>query len=119
MAARTTTPRTTTPARKKATTTRKRTPRKKATGARALMGDELPKSLAAFSRQLKRDLTRIERQIVSARKETRRSLARIIRDASHQLGVLETRGQKEWRSLSRNARREIERVVGRVREALD
>ncbi len=112
--------------RKKATakkTTRKKaakkTTRKKAgrIAASDLLGAELPKSLKALSRQLRRDLNAIEKQIETARKETRRSLTRIVRDASHHLGTLEARGQKEWRKMSSRARNEVEHTIKRVRRA--
>jgi hypothetical protein len=113
-------------ARKKATA--KKTTRKKAakkTGrkkigriaASDLLGAELPKSLKALSSQLRRDLNAIERQIETARKETRRSLTRVVRDASHHLGTLEARGQKEWRKMSARARSEVERTLKRVKRA--
>ncbi len=113
-------------ARKKTTrtkTTRKKTTRKTARSksvrktAADLLGDELPKSLKALSRQVRRDLNAIEKQIGTARVGTRRSLTRIMRDASHQLGALEARGQKEWRAMSTRARNEVERTVERVRKA--
>ena len=120
---------TTTPkkvARKKATT--KKTTRKKAAkktarkkigriAASDVFGAELPKSLKALSRQLRRDLNAIEKQIETARKETRRSLTRVVRDASHHLGTLEARGQKEWRKMSSRARLEVERTLERVKRA--
>ena len=56
---------------------------------------------------------------MTARKEARRNLARIVRDASHQLGVLEARGEKEWKTLSARARKEVERTLGRVRRAVE
>ena len=108
------------------TTAKKKTGRKKKAASKKrgtrrvridLVGSELPKSLKAFGRQLRRDLNAIEKQIEIATKDTRRSLARVVRDASHQLGALEARGQREWRSLSRNAERDVERVVKRVRKA--
>lgn len=116
-------------AAKKATrkaTAKKKTGRKKKTASKKkgtrraridLVGSELPKSLKAFGRQLRRDLNAIEKQIEIARKDARRGLARVVRDASHQLGVLEARGQREWRSLSRNAQRDVDRIVKRVRKA--
>jgi len=120
---------TTTPkkvARKKATT--KKTTRKKAAkktarkkigriAASDVLGAELPKSLKALSRQLRRDLNAVEKQIETARKETRRSLTRVVRDASHHLGTLEARGQKEWRKMSSRARLEVERTLERVKRA--
>ena len=111
---------------KKATakkTTRKKAP--KTTGrkkigriaASDLLGAELPNSLKALSRQLRRDLNAIEKQIETAGKETRRSLTRVVRDASHHLGSLEARGQKEWRKMSTRARGEVERTLKRVKRA--
>ena len=82
-----------------------------------LVGPALPKSLKAFGTQLRRDLTALEKQIESAGKGTRKSLARILRDASHQLGLLEARGEREWRSLSQAAERDIKRIMKRVRGA--
>jgi hypothetical protein len=117
--------------RKKATrkkATAKKTTRKKATkktgrkkigriAASDLLGAELPNSLKALSRQLRRDLNAIEKQIETAGKETRRSLTRVVRDASHHLGTLEARGQKEWRKMSARARSEVERTLKRVKRA--
>lgn len=117
--------------RKKATrkkTTRKKTTRKKAARktsrsetvrkkAAELLGEEFPKSLKALSSQVRRDLNAIEKQIETARVGTRRSLTRIVRDASHQLGSLEAHGQKEWRAMSARARNEVQRTVQRVRRA--
>jgi hypothetical protein len=121
--------------RKKATTkktTRKKATTKKATkkaakktgqkktrriSASSLLGEELPKSLKALSNQLRRDLNAIEKQIETAGKDTRRSLTRVVRDASHHLGALEARGQQEWRKMSTRARNEVERTVKRVRRA--
>jgi len=85
--------------------------------AASLLGEELPKSLKALSTQLRRDLNAIEKQIESAGADTRRSLTRVVRDASHHLGVLEARGQQEWRKMSRRARNEVERTIKRVRAA--
>jgi len=114
-----------TPAKK---TTRTKTTRKKATRKTArkktrrittakLLGKELPKSLKALSQQLRRDLNAIEKQIESAGKDTRRSLTRVVRDASHHLGALEARGQQEWRKMSGRARSEVTRTLERVKRA--
>ena len=119
------------PAKKKATrkkaakkTTRKKSAKKKSTRKKAatrrkvdLVGTELPKSLKAFARQFRRDLTAVEKQIETATKDARRGLARVVRDASHQLGTLEARGQREWRALSKNAKRDVERIAKRLRKA--
>lgn len=106
-------------------TARKKTGAKKATAKKAtrrrapvdLVGNELPKSLKAFGRQLRRDLNAVEKQIEICGADTRRSLARIVRDTSHQLGALEARGEREFRSLSRSAVDDLERLVKRLRKA--
>jgi hypothetical protein len=109
--------------------TKKKAAKKKATKKKAgkkrsakrsavdLIGDDLPKSLKAFGRLVRRDLTAIEKQIEVAGKDVRRSLSRVVRDASHQLGALEARGEREWRSLSRKAKGDVEQVMKRVRKA--
>ena len=95
----------------------KKAPRKKATRKTTGIGGELPASLKALGRQLRRDLNAIEKQIETAGKDTRRSLTRVMRDASHTLGALEARGQKEWRTVSKRARSEVEKTVKRVQKA--
>jgi hypothetical protein len=109
--------------------TKKKAAKKKATKKKAgkkrsakrsavdLIGDDLPKSLKAFGRLVRRDLTAIEKQIEVAGKDVRRSLSRVVRDASHQLGALEARGEREWRSLSRKAKGDVDKVMKRVRKA--
>jgi hypothetical protein len=112
-----------TASRKKASkkkASRKKTTKGKKSAKRSAFdfaGIELPKSLKALGRQVRRDLNSIEKQIEVCGKDTRRSLARVVRDASHQLGLLEARGEREWRSLSRNSKRDVERVMRRVRKA--
>lgn len=104
--------------KKKAARKRSTAKRPASRAAADLVGEDLPKSLKAFGRQVRRDLRKIEEQIEDAGKDTRRSLARIIRDASHQLGALEARGEREWRSLGRKAKSDVERLVKRVRKAV-
>ena len=92
--------------------------RKKKTGGATLMGAQLPKSLAAFGRQLRRDLNALEKELETAGRDTRRSMARVMRDASHQLGVLEARGEREWRKRTKQAQRDLDRLMKRVRKAV-
>jgi len=101
---------------KKKSAKKKTARKKKKTTAKKLAGN-LPKSLTAFGKELRRDLNAIEREIESAGRDARRGLTRVMRDASHQLGVLEARGQKEWRNISKKAQTEIERTVKRVKRA--
>jgi hypothetical protein len=106
-------------AKKKGATPKKKARKKNAKKSigDSLIGANLPKSLSAFGRQLRRDLNAIEKQIEIAGKDTRRSLTRIVRDASHQLGALEARGEREWRNLSRAAEKDIAKITKRIRKA--
>ena len=94
--------------------------RKKATPKRTQksLATELPKSFAAFRREFNRDLTALEREVEAAGKATRRRLTRLVREASHQLGHLEAKGSSEWKKLSNQATRDVERTVRRVKKAL-
>jgi hypothetical protein len=110
-------------ARKK--TTARKAPRKK-TGARKQarktpqksLATELPKSFAAFRKELNRDLTALEREVEAAGKDTRRRLTRLVREASHHLGHIEARGASEWKKLSAQATRDVERTMRRVKKAI-
>ena len=98
----------------------KKTARKKKakkSGGASILGVDLPKSLSAYGRLLRRDLNAIEKQIEIARKDTRRGLTRIMRDASHQLGALEARGEREWRNRSKAVEKDVAKLIKRVRKA--
>lgn len=102
--------------RKKAAT--KKTPEKKTTRKKkAGIKGELPASLKALGRQLRRDFNAIEKQLETAGHKTSRSLSRVLRESSHTLGALEARGEKEWRKLSKRTRNEVEKTVKRVQKA--
>jgi hypothetical protein len=108
-------------ATKKKAATKKRA-KKKATKKKTLssaFGSELPKSLRQFGAQIRRDLNKVEKQVESAGRNARRSLTRLVREASHQLGALEARGEREWKKRSRKAEKDIQRIVKRVKEAID
>jgi uncharacterized alpha-E superfamily protein len=79
---------------------------------------KLPKSLAAFSRELKADLNALEKDLESAGHDARQHLTRVMGDASHQLGVLEARGQKQWASISKRAAAQVQETVDRVKQAV-
>lgn len=111
--------------KKKATTTKvakkkatKKVAKKKAVKAADILGTALPKSLKAFSAQMRRDLNALEKLLVGSRKETRRSLGRIIRDASHQLGKFEGQGEREWKKLNTRAKKETEALIKKVKKTL-
>jgi hypothetical protein len=101
---------------------RKRAVKKKAArkGARRGKGaagrPELQITLAQFAKQVRTRLSRLEREIQSA--EATKQLTRMLRDASHQLGKWEAAGEKRWKKLTANARRDALRLVKRIEKAL-
>jgi hypothetical protein len=97
--------------------TRKKTTRRAFSASR--LESELPRSLRDFSRHVRRDLAKLEKQIESGRREARRRLTRLVRDASHLLGRIEARGPQGWRRLSGQALREAEGVLRRIRKAIE
>jgi hypothetical protein len=79
---------------------------------------ELPPTLAQFSRDVRSRLGRLEKEIVAAEARTRRNLTRLLRDASHQLGRIEAQGQRRWRKLTTQARRDAVRTLRRLEKAV-
>ena len=101
-------------ARKKST--RKTT---RATSARrALRRLELPRNLQEFRKRIETQLNALERDTARARTETRRRAARLIREASRQLGRLEAKGETGWRQLAESYRKELVRLLERIERAL-
>jgi hypothetical protein len=85
-------------ARKK-TATRKKTTRRKTTARTALarLEAEMPKSLREFRGRVSKQLGQLEKDIERAGIQTRRRAAKLIREASHQLGRLEAKGEPGFR----------------------
>lgn len=102
---------------------RRKSARKKTSGgagARALerVEAELPPNLKQYSRRVRRDLGRLERRIEDSTRDTRRRLARVLRDVSHQLGRIEAEGEKRWRTLTTRARRDAVQLLRRLEKAI-
>ena len=68
-------------------TAKKKTARKKSVVER--LEDELPKTLRDYGKSVRARLNRLERDIERAVPQARRRTARLIREASHELGRLE------------------------------
>ena len=119
--------------RKKATrkkATRKRAPRKKtavrtasprarAKAALDRLQKELPPTLRDFSKNLRSNLSKLEKEIDKASSKYRRQAVRLLREGSHRLGSLEAQGEKGWRKLNTRARKEISSVVRRLQRAVE
>jgi hypothetical protein len=104
-------------------TTTKRS-RRARTGVRAQssierLERELPPTLAQFSRRMRTQLGRLERQIERTGTRYRRTWTRLLRDASHQLGRFEAEGEARWRRLGTTARSEALRVLRRLERELE
>jgi len=94
--------------RKKATG-RKKTARKKSAFGR--LEAELPKSLRDFRNQVRKNLNQLERDIERAFPAARKRTARIIRDASHELGRIEERGEAAWRKGLAKATKDAQKMT--------
>jgi hypothetical protein len=79
---------------------------------------ELPRNLQDFRKRIETQLNALERDAARARTETRRRAARLIREASRQLGRLEAKGESGWRQLAESYRKELVRLLERIERAL-
>ncbi len=100
-------------ARKASTRTRSKAPRRPARKSAAASA-ELPGRLRDFSKELRSQLLRVERELVSAQASYRRRAARLLREGSVELGRLEAKGEREWQRLSERARRDVLSILRRI-----
>ncbi len=105
-------------ARKKKATRKKAAKRASASRAIARLEPELPANLREYARQVRRRLTQVEREIDRAEAQARRRFTRLLRNASHELGHLEARGQAEWRKLTNPYRRRAVSLLKKLEKAV-
>jgi hypothetical protein len=110
-------------AARKASGRKKRTTRSGAARGRlsAAMGrieSELPPTLRDYSRQMRKRLDRLERDLTRAQAGMRRRAARLLREASHQLGRLEVGGEAGWRRLASPYRKRLVELMRRLEKAV-
>lgn len=105
-------------ARKKATRSTARTGRGRLGLGAALGRIELPPTLRDYAQQVRSRLDRLERQITQAQVDVRRRAARLLREASHQLGRLEAEGEAGWRRLATPYRRQLVDLLRRLERAV-
>lgn len=79
---------------------------------------ELPPTLREYVRQVGSRLDRLERELTRASVDVRRRAARLLREASHQLGRLEAEGEAGWRRLATPYRRQLVDLLRRLEKAL-
>jgi hypothetical protein len=101
--------------------------RRKAAGAKARarrtnplarLEDQLPPTLREFAGELRKRLDRLERELGKAQLEARRRAARLLREASMQLGRLEMAGEAGWRKLGASYQRDLIALLRRLEKAL-
>ncbi len=105
-------------AARKATAKKKTTPRKRS-GPVSRLQQELPATLGEFSKGVRRQLNALERNIEKSDWRYRRQTTRALRDASHLLGRLEADGDRAWKRLTAQARREVLGVLRSVERAVE
>jgi len=83
------------------------------------LSDELPATLDEFSSRVHAHLTRLEGEVERAEARARREIARVLRQASHRLGRYEAEGEKQWKKLTGQARREALALVRELEKKLE
>jgi hypothetical protein len=80
---------------------------------------ELPPTLAQFSRRVRSELGRLEKQIARAETRYRTGWTRLLREASHQLGRFEAEGAARWRRLTTRARGDALKLLRRLEKEIE
>jgi len=86
--------------------------------AKGRAGFELPPTLQAYSKQVQKRLAALEKEIERAQVEARRSAARLLRKASHELGRLEAGGEKGWHKLASDAQKQALKLLSQLEKAI-
>jgi hypothetical protein len=97
---------------------KKRTVKKAGRSAKGRAGFELPPTLQAYSKQVQKRLAALEKEIERARTEARRRAARLLRNASHELGRLEAGGEQGWRKLAGDAQKQALKLLAQLEKAI-
>jgi hypothetical protein len=79
---------------------------------------QLPPTLREFAGELRKRLDRLERDVTRAQLEARRRAAKLLREASQQLGRLEVAGEAGWRKLGASYQKELVALLKRLEKAL-
>jgi hypothetical protein len=79
---------------------------------------QLPATLREYASELRKRLDRLERDVTRAQLEARRRAARLLREASHQLGRLEVAGEAGWRKLGASYQKDLVALLKRLEKAL-
>ena len=91
---------------------------RKAAPRRSVFDFELPPTLRAYASEVRKRLDALERELARAQVDVRRQAARVLREASQQLGKLEAEGEAGWRRLAAPYRKELVTLLRRLEKAL-
>lgn len=92
--------------------------RKSSTSTVARIESGLPKTLREYALNVRRELTRIERDVEKVTATTRKKGIKLLREASHELGRLEQQGEKAWQRLSLRYRRQAVTLLKQLEKAV-
>jgi hypothetical protein len=84
----------------------------------ARLEGQLPPTLREYAGDLRKRLDRLERDLAKAQLEARKRAARLLREASHQLGRLEVGGEAAWRKLGATYQKDLVALLKRIEKAL-
>jgi hypothetical protein len=104
-------------ATRKKKVTRKKASRRKSASL-AGIEFELPRNLEDFRKSVQANLTRLEKEVERGSVWARRRAARLLREASHQLGRVEEKGEAGWRRLAEPYRNDLVRLLRRLERAV-
>ncbi len=93
---------------------KKKARKKKASSARIAV----PVTLGQVRKPVARQLSRLEVEIEKAASSARREATQLLRDASLTLDRYESRTEKTWREMTRNAARDAEQILDRLEDFL-
>jgi hypothetical protein len=79
---------------------------------------QVPPTLQQYVRRVRVQLARLERDIERLSAPYRRGAARLLREASYQLGRLEARGEVGWRRLAAPVQRNAQRLLRRLERSV-
>jgi hypothetical protein len=106
-------------ARKKSTAgAMARKARARTRAALARIEGDLPPSLREYAKRVRGQLNELEKDIARAQLATRRRAARLLREASQELGRLEAKGEANWRKLTTPYRRQAVKMLQKLEKAV-
>lgn len=93
-------------------------PRASAKAFAARLEGQLPPTLREYAGDLRKRLDRLERDIARAQLAARKRAAKLLREASQQLGRLEVGGEAAWRKLGASYQKELVALLRRIEKSL-